>query len=411
MTIKELQSYKKILILGYGVEGKATHEFLKKHVPDSIVGIADSQTDKNYLQKQREFDLVIKTPGINKALVTKKYTTATNIFFANVKGITIGITGTKGKSTTASLIYEILKSARYKAHLVGNIGNTMLGELEVSNTKKDYFVCELSSYQLDDCRYSPHIAVILNLFPDHINYHKTIKQYYQAKANIVTHSSEKDYYIYNSNFKELASLISRTKATPIAFTSSVGVDLRSSELIGEHNKENIGAVLEVVTLLGISIDIVKQTISHFKTLPHRLQKVGVFKDIIFYDDGASVTPQSTIASLYALQNVDTLFLGGQNRGYDFTELVETIVDTNIRNIVLFPETGALLKKMLQEKKPHAYNFFETDSMRDAVVFAYKYTKSGAICILSSASPSYTLWANFTEKGMEYQKFIKALART
>lgn len=410
MTIKQLQKYNKILILGYGMEGKATHSFIKKQIPGSTITVADSKKDSNYLEKQTDYDLVIKTPGIPKSLVTQKYTTATNIFFANVRGVTIGVTGTKGKSTTASLIYAILKKNGMKAHLVGNIGNSMLAELELSNTKDDYFVCELSSYQLDDCNFSPHIAVILNLFPDHMTYHKLVENYYDAKTRIIKYASKNDFYVYNPKYKQLTTLASHTKATSVPFVKNIDLDLRNSTLIGDHNKENIGAALAVAQILGISLSRAQSTIGTFKTLPHRLQKVGEFKQIIYYDDGASVTPQSTIASLLALQKVDTLLLGGQDRGYDFTDLVDAICKTDIRNIVLFPETGEKIKKMLNLKKPHYFNFLLTKSMHEAVQFAFDHTKPGTIALLSSASPSYSLWVNFSEKGDEYQRIIKELGK-
>ncbi len=405
MTIEKLKTHKKILILGYGAEGKATHEFLKKHVPNSTVEIADEEKDSNYLKKQHEYDLIIKTPGINKELVTKKYTTATNIFFANVKGTIIGVTGTKGKSTTASLIYAILQNAGLKAHLVGNIGNSMLEELGKSNTIDDYFVCELSSYQLDDCRYSPHISVITNVFPDHMNYHKTIDNYYEAKANIIRFATVNDFFVYNPKYAQLVALASHTKAKAIPYVEKSAIVSFDTFLIGEQNKDNIRAALTVARLLDISQDVSKKTISTFKTLPHRLQNIGTFKGITFYDDGSSVTPQSTIASLTSLAHVDTLLLGGQDRGYDFAELVEAIISSSVNNIVLFPDSGNKIKKLLEEKKPHTYTYFETTSLHDAVLFAFSHTKQRKIVLLSNASPSYTLWKNFVEKGLEFQKFV------
>src|SRR5438105_9328913 len=151
MTLEELRK-KKILIIGYGVEGKATETFLKHNFPDVTIGIADQSQGENYLELQKNYDLAIKSPGIHKSKITIPYTTATNIFFANVKGITIGITGSKGKSTVSYLIYTILKKANKDVHLVGNIthkldtiGEPMLSALMRSNSDNDIWVCELSS--------------------------------------------------------------------------------------------------------------------------------------------------------------------------------------------------------------------------------------------------------------------------
>lgn len=405
MTIEELQNYKKILILGYGTEGKASQDFLKRNVPEAIVEIADTNRDPQYLQKLEGYNLIIKTPGIAKDLVlSHNYTTATNIFFANVKGKTIGVTGTKGKSTTSALTYKILKDSGLKAHLVGNIGNPMLTELEISNEKDDIFVCELSSYQLDDCLYSPHIGVILNLYPDHMNYHKSVKTYYAAKTNIVRHMRQDDFFVYNPKHEKVAVIKALTKAKSIPF---IDTEVSQTSLLGEHMQDNIRAAITIADLFSIPREKILESIKTFVGLPHRMQNIGVYKGITFYDDGASVTPESTIASLVALSTVDTLLLGGQDRGYDFTNLVETICNSSVRNIVIFPETGTKIKQLLNEKKPNGYNFFETTSMQDAVAFAYKQTKPGSVCLLSNASPSYSLWPNFVEKGREYQKVVKS----
>ena len=180
MKIEELEKYKKILILGYGIEGKATEKFLKKYCPESQIIIGDKNNNENYLRLQDQADLVIKTPSLPINLVTKPYTTATNIFFANVNNKIIGITGTKGKSTTASLVDHILKTSGRKSILAGNIGMPMLSIIDEildnnninsssQNDKKmdeTIIVLELSSYQLSDIKYSPHIGCILNIYPE-----------------------------------------------------------------------------------------------------------------------------------------------------------------------------------------------------------------------------------------------------
>ena len=200
MKLKDLKKYKKILILGYGKEGQATERFLKKYHPTALIGIADQKIDPNYLDEQKKYDLVIRSPGVPKHLVTQPYTTATNIFLANIDNVVIGVTGTKGKSTTVSLIYAILKQAGRTAHLIGNIGRPMLDTMLQEIGKEDIFVCELSSYQLDDIEYSPHISVVTNLFPEHMNYHGSLDAYYQAKKNILKFVKIDDYYCYNPKY-------------------------------------------------------------------------------------------------------------------------------------------------------------------------------------------------------------------
>src|SRR3989338_7444437 len=203
MTIEELIKYKKVLILGYGTEGRSIEPFLRAQFPEMEIGIADQKDGQDYLLKQKDYEFAIKSPGVNKKLVTIPHTTPTNIFFANAKAPIIGLTGTKGKSTTVSLIHSMLKAGGYDSRLCGNIGKPMIDELKNPVNDKTVYVIELSSYQLDDIEYSPHISIILNLFPEHMDYHGGFDEYKEAKKKIVAKAADKDYFVYNSNYPEL----------------------------------------------------------------------------------------------------------------------------------------------------------------------------------------------------------------
>ncbi|EKE13899.1 MAG: UDP-N-acetylmuramoyl-L-alanine-D-glutamate ligase [uncultured bacterium] len=405
MKLDQLRKYKKILILGYGKEGQATERFLNKYHPSALIGIADKKTNTNYLDEQKNYDLVIRSPGIPKHLITRPYTTATNIFLANISNIVIGVTGTKGKSTTVSLIYSVLKQAGKVVHLIGNIGKPMLDEMLKKIEKEDIFVCEFSSYQLDDIKYSPHISVVLDLFPEHMNYHGDVKNYYSAKKNIISHSTGNDYFIYNPKFEELKSWAKNSICKTIPFEQDISIRDEDIPLIGTHNKENIKAAVTVAHLLNIDDQIINEAIKKFKPLPHRLQLVGKFKEITFYDDAISTTPESTILAIESLNNIGTIFLGGTDRGYDFNKMVEVIINYKIANIVLFPDSGEKIFELLK-KAAVSINFLKTKSMEEAIKFAYKHTPIGKICLLSNASPSYSLWKNFEEKGDQFQFFVK-----
>lgn len=404
MKLEELKKYKKILILGYGKEGRATEMFLKKYIPDAEIGIADKNINANYLDEQLNYDLIIKTPGIPKKFITKPYTTATNIFFANISDIVIGVTGTKGKSTTASLIFNILKNAGKHVYLLGNIGKPMLEVLLEAVPKESIFVLELSSYQLDDCNYAPYISVVLDLFPEHMNYHGDVKNYYQAKKNIISKVKVEDYFIYNPRFEELKKWAKEVKCFPIPFEETK-INLKNTNLIGEHNLENIRAAVTVVHLLKVSDEVITKSLKTFQPLTHRLQKVGIFKKIAFYDDAISTTPESTVFAIETLKNIGTIFLGGEDRGFDFHKLVETIEKYKIPNIVIFPDSGDRILDLIMNNKNHPH-ILKTKNMEDAVKFAYQFTPEGKICLLSCASPSYSLWKNFEEKGNLFQKYIK-----
>lgn len=409
MKLDELKKYKRILILGYGKEGRATERFLKKFLPQATVGVADKKLTTDYLSEQEKFDLIIRSPGIPKHLVTKPYTTATNIFLANIKNTVIGVTGTKGKSTTASLIYSILKTAGKKVHLIGNIGLPKLEEMLKPIDKEDIFVCELSSYQLDDIKFSPHISVIINLFPEHMNYHGSVDAYYQAKKNILKFVKPDDYYCYNPKYPILKQWAENIKCNSRPSKRIIYFDQMSNPLIGEHNLENIDEAVTVAKIFNISDEIIKNTVRNFQPLPHRLQFVGKFKDILFYDDAISTTPESTICAINSFLKIGTIFLGGLDRGYDFDELSRVIIDKKICNIVLFPDSGDKIFELLKKVTGIKFKFFKTRSMKEAVSFAYENTPANTVCLLSTASPSYSLWKNFEEKGDEFQKYVKKYA--
>ena len=376
---------KNVCLLGYGEEGKTTEKYIRKNYPKLKIGILDKKLDKNYLKKQKDYDLAIKTAGMPKSKVTIPYTTATNIFFSQNKNFTIGVTGSKGKSTTASLIFEILKAAGKKVRFIGNIGSPMLDVLLSKTDFKEIFVIELSSYMLEDIKYSPNIAVLTSLFPEHMDYHQGLENYFSAKENIFKFQKPGDF------------------AVRPPFSEKIPLDKSKITLLGEHNMQNIKAAVKVARLLKVSDATIKKAIKNFKPLPHRLEFVGEKNGIKFFDDAISTTPESTIAAIKALKKVGTIFLGGEDRGYDFRELEKTLRKYKIKNIVLFPDSG---KIMLKSRK--GFNIFETKSIKEAVDFALENTPKGKICLLSSASPSYSLWKNFEEKGDKFRQAVERL---
>jgi UDP-N-acetylmuramoylalanine--D-glutamate ligase len=398
----EFLGMKNALILGYGKEGMATEVYLQKQFPTLKTAVADESRTKDYLDMQKDFDIAVKTPGIHKSKVTIPYTTATNIFFSEVKArgnLIIGVTGSKGKSTTASLIAAIIKTAGRDVQLVGNIGNPMLEVLLKPIKQDEIFVVELSSYQLDDIRYSPDIAVVTNLFPEHMDFHGGLEQYYEAKKNIIRFQNPGDLFFYNGTNKLLKDWAKETKAMAIAAKAQQ----LPSNLLGKHNEENISLAIAVADSLGISKDHIARAVQDFQPLSHRLELVGTFQGITFYDDAISTTPESTILAIEALKNVDTIFLGGQDRGFDFSPLEKAIKKYKIKNIVLFPDSGSKIHL-------NDLNVLNTASMEEAVKFAYENTAAGKTCLLSCASPSYSLWKNFEEKGDEFKKFVMEYSR-
>jgi len=410
MTLSELKEYRRILILGYGKEGKSTEVFLHKHLPDAQISIADQVDGPGYLAKQKDVDLVVRSPGVRVELMSQKWTTATNIFFHMFPGKIIGVTGTKGKSTTASLTYAMLSSVYTDVRLVGNIGRPMLDALEGA-TNETIAVVELSSYQLTDLYSSPHISLVVNWFPEHKDFHGSFDAYKRAKQNAVFFQSEKDFFVYDPKEREVSQWTSLSKAKSLTYTEDFPFEETKIKLLGAHNRRNIQGALTVARLLNVPDEKSATALYAFNPLPHRLQKVGVVRGITFYDDAISTTPESTIAALESLGRVDTILLGGQDRGYDFSKLVDKLADKQVQAIVLFPETGGRIKFDLLKRDDYSPKILQTERMEEAVQFGLEQSVTGGICLLSTASPSYSLWKNFEEKGELFQKAVKNLETT
>jgi len=423
MKLDELKN-KKVLILGFGEEGRDTFLFLRKMFPQKILGIGDSlkldelnnrarklikkgkrvklHLGKDYLKSIKNYEIVVKSPGIPPKLIApyvslQKITSQTDIFFENCAGKIVGITGTKGKSTTTALIYEILKRGGKKAYLVGNIGKPVLSLLP--KTKKDeFYVYELSSHQLHNLKISPHIAVLLNIYPEHLDYYKSFKEYTKAKSNIARYQSKKDFLVYNTGDKLTREIAKNSKAGKIPIR-------------GKFYDLNRNAAKAVGKIFKISPKIISKTINEFKYLPYRLEFVGKFKGINFYNDALSTIPQATIGALDALgKKVETIMLGGYDRNIDFLGLAEKILKRKIKTIILFPTTGEkILKEIMKYSKGKKYKLpeaFFVDNMKDAVRLAFEHTGKGKICLLSTASPSFSIFRDYKEKGDLFKKYIK-----
>lgn len=408
MKIEELAHYRRVVLLGYGVEGRATERFFKTHFPTTKLIIADRNEGPDYLVKQNDADLVVRSPGVKLSEVTKISTTATNIFFANCPGTTIGVTGTKGKSTTASLITAMLRQKYTDVRLVGNIGTPMLDALDGA-TSETYFVIELSSYQLADCLYAPHIALVVNWYPEHLDFHGSFEAYKKAKQSIITHQQSGDLFVYDPHEEEVKRWLSLTKAQLIPYLACQFSTDMPNPLIGAHNMRNICGAYTVAHLCGVGLADCGRALASFKPLSHRLQFVGKYRDIYFYDDAISTTPQSTIAAIRSIPRINTILLGGLDRGYDFYSLAHELATHHIRHLILFPTTGARIRQEVEKIEGYLPELFETSSMKEAVEHAFAVSEKGTTCVLSTASPSYSLWKNFEEKGDLFQQFVKQCA--
>lgn len=451
MGIRDLAG-KRVCILGFGKEGRAMAQALEEFAPDCSITIADKnekiqiphlrqgfggqanyklQVGIDYLNDLNRFDVIVKSPGIPPLQElkphTSKLTTSTQIFLDSIRdsGATvIGVTGSKGKSTTASLIYEILRNHISKAeqqpsvaaaavYLVGNIGEPAIAHLKDAK-KNTFFVQEMSSYQLMDLTSSPHIAVVTSFFPEHLDYHAStslstsgspLENYLEAKKHITRFQTKDDVVIFNTDSKEAKEIADESKGKKIPFSPKDSpVQLSDINLLGEHNLGNIAAAYKTAIELGVDEATTIDAIRKFRGLPHRLESIAIKDGTEWINDSISTTPETAIAALNALgDRVTTIILGGQDRGYDFSELGKRIKQSKVQTVILLPDTGAKIRAAI-EKADATVTFVEATTMSEAVKAAQS-TRS-TVVLMSPASPSYNLFKNFEDRGDQFRKLVQ-----
>lgn len=444
--INDLINYfknKKIIILGFGREGQSTYKMIRKYLKDQTLYIADQKENfqedyaflkndnnvsyisgNNYLENLAKYDIIMKTPGISFARVdTTKYLhkikSQLELLLEFFDVLTIGVTGTKGKSTTSALIYHVLQEQNVKSMLLGNIGVPVFDYIDEIN-QNTILVLEMSSHQLEYMELSPNIAILLNVFPEHLDHYSSFEKYVEAKCNIFKHQKSKDYFLYNLDNEILNSVVNNIKGTTYKVSSinkkNADIYLENSQiyfkekaiydvhkprkLLGDYSLSNIMFVLGVSRILKLDLNKTIQSISNFEPLRHRLEFVGNYDGVLYYDNSIGTIPVATIEAVKALKNVDTLIIGGMDRGLDYTEFVEFLNKSDIGNIICMPKTGHDIAKKLTKDK------YIVETMEEAVAIAKKVTQKGKSCLLSPAAASYGFFKNFEEKGDLYQELVK-----
>ena len=402
---------------GQGRSLSGIRDFLEKNGHIDLFSAVDKDTSdqplaflKSYNQDRTVF---IKNEAIPGHEMPVPYITPLQLFFrlaGSVGATTVGITGTKGKSTTTALTAHILKAAGKRVVLAGNIGVSPFSALDTA-TADTIFVLELSSYQLDDLRVSPHVSACINLYNDHTNWHGSLEKYWEAKHNIMRYAGPDDLFIYNPSFPELTRWASEASCRTKAIDPDAHLELSHAKHFGEHNRHNALIAREIAREFGIDDDAIQQAVDSFVPLRHRMQVAAIKNGVAYIDDAIGMTPESTMASLKAIHEkfgtIACVLLGGQDRNYDFTPVIEFIASLDIPNIVLFPDTIAKMRSAF----PADYhpNVFETKSMTDAVRFATEHATENSVVVLSTAAPSYSLWRDFEEKGDQFQDAVRTLS--
>ncbi|OIO53116.1 UDP-N-acetylmuramoylalanine--D-glutamate ligase [Candidatus Peregrinibacteria bacterium CG1_02_41_10] len=445
---------KKIAVLGFGTEGKAVCEFLVKQGIINLT-ICDQneklnrssftnlkfKLGKNYLEDLIEFDLVFRSPGIKyfspeiQAAVQKgvEISSSTKLFFQLCPCQIIGVTGSKGKGTTSSLIYSILKENGQDVYLGGNIGRSPLEFLD-QLTSNSIVILELSSFQLQDLDHSPQIAAVLDIFPEHLDYHQNFEEYLTAKQQIARLQTKAGYLIMDQNSPYQQAFVTLFPAQKVLFDSRKTTALAKYQfpLRGKHQLKNFQAVLEVIKLFKVEEGVIQRALANFKSLPHRLEFVREHQDVKYYNDSYATTPEASIAALQSFTEPLILILGGSDKGTSFEELSKAIINQpNLKSIILIGQTADKLEKVIlqyyskRSSKCHSglsriYHPRLRDDkskikikkgardMQEILEQARQEAQPGDVILLSPACASFGMFQNASDRGEQFKRLIQAL---
>ena len=419
---------KNICIWGYGIEGKSTYRFIRKLFPDMELTIADGGKGLEVAQKTTvhttcmndkdcdfsSFDLVMKAPGI----VVGPQQTKDNIsgeaqlFLKHYRQHTIGITGTKGKSTTTSLVYALLKE-KYPTVLVGNIGVACFDAIEEMENGA-YAAFEISCHQLEYCPYSPHIGVYLNLFEEHLDHYGSLEKYGNAKFNNIAHMQEGDIAIMHEMLEKYG-YVQKAPVKPILIGKDIYAEnktlhiphkeltIQDCALIGQHNYQNLAVAWYIADHFGISEQQVLDACRNFHPLHHRLEDLGEKDGIRYVNDSISTIGQACIQALKSIEHVDVVLVGGKDRGIEYEELEDYLSKRNDVNVVFMYASGKRIYTEMQEKGLMREGLYVVDDLQEAVNKAKLLCRKGHTILLSPAASSYDHFKNFEERGKVFEE--------
>ncbi len=428
---------KQIIIFGLGKEGASTYQLFKKLFPHKKLLLQDSNTNlsqdpelmealsqkkiKLYLgeQSQRAINqqvrtnIVIKSPGIANSHMEKPYkeqmlSSQTDLFLRLYGSQCIGVTGTKGKSTTSTLIYNIIKAKHKDTLLAGNIGVPMFDLID-KITPNTIIVLELSAHQLQYIKQSPKVSVLLNLYEEHLDHFESFEDYQKAKLNIIKYQEGKENaFIYNANDKLISQWIKKLNPS----STLIPIDVKDYEfeepkfLKGEHNKFNIMLAYEAAKFLKTESKKGLNQILEFKGLEHRLEFVGTINKIDYYNDSISTIPQTTISALNSLEGVQTIILGGKDRGIDYSVLQNILYDyKDLKNIVFVGKAGEKMQKLIKQNPKKKSLFLISNNYNEIVAWCKQVTSKGKKVLLSPAASSYDSFKNFEERGKVFKQLV------
>jgi UDP-N-acetylmuramoylalanine--D-glutamate ligase len=448
----------RIGIVGWGVEGQSVYRFFGPNHSYLIVneeprddfpaqsdtikvqfipkkrppGVTSNVSDLSYLRGIDACDKVIYTPTSYKNLQTvfgdnasfwAKTATSLDIFFENVKTKKIiGVTGTKGKGTTSTLIAKMLEAQGRRVFLGGNVGKSPL-DFVAQVQDQDWVVLELSSFQLYKFRHSPHIAVCLMITREHMDWHADMEEYIEAKANLFRYQTANDIAIYFARDENSRKIAFSSPGKKVPYWERPGAYLRDDgmimiddaevihksevKLLGEHNLQNICAALTAVFKAVGTVDKAKAVLSSFSGLEHRLELVRSLHGVKYYDDSFATTPDAAIVALRAIREPKVIILGGSDKGLAFDKLAEEVAKSDVRHAIVIGETAEKISALLKDRGFNAITL-GLKKMTDIVQTAYQLAQPGDVVLLSPGCASFGLFIDYKDRGNQFKAAVQAL---
>jgi len=451
---------KKVMILGFGREGRSSLKRVLQAGGAAQVSIADLNeikdadevsrmaedamqstlhfiTGTDYQKHLDDYDLVIKSPGIVLEQPWEEYqtviTSQAELFLRVYGSQVVGITGTKGKSTTTTLLYHVLKENGIPAVLMGNIGIPAFDRLEEMGPDVTV-VFEFSCHQLEHNTQAPHRAIYLNLYPEHLDHYGSFEKYQAAKENIYRNQKPGDLlycgrqvlpqegdclgevhvaYPYGERPEQPDGIWLEENVIHYVqdgVPDSFAVPTSEIRLMGHHNLYDIAIVYAVVRDMGVEPEGMLYALLTYQPLPHRLEYVGTYQDIRFYDDSISTICETTIQALDTLPDTGSVLIGGMDRGIEYDDLIHYLAGHRVPHIILMATTGKRMEREIREKEPELASsgrIHLVDTLEEAVELAFQLTDPGMACVLSPAAASYGIFKNFEERGERFQSLVRA----
>lgn len=458
---------RKIAVIGLGREGIDLVRFLRaQKAKVTVLDVATPAKLKNYREAKRlgarfclgkdylknlgDFETVFRSPGVPLDLPALKQarkdevriSSAIKLFFELCPAKIVGVTGTKGKSTTASLIYYLLQGnpsvrrggkGRAKVWLGGNIGQSplqLLPKLKKSHT----VVLELSSFQLEDMKKSPETAVLLNVVAEHLDRHKTFVRYLAAKANLYLHQKKSDWLVTSYDFPATRAAIkkARAKIFPCSLRKilrrglylakdeivyrqiksgkrQVITNLQNVSLRGEHNLQNVLPAVAVALVHQMPKAVIAKRLKNFRSLPHRLELIGEKNKVLFVDDSLGTTPEASAAAVRAFSDRDVaLILGGMYKGGDIEQLAKTIAESRVVFVALIGRSADRFRKALKQFAP-VVQTGRYKTFKQAIEVSYRQVRrKGGAVILSPACASFDMFKDAYERGDIFKRVVRSL---